>query len=145
MNPYPHTYTISAEAGDLGFVAITSPDLPCIVSAAPPEFGGPRGIWSPETLLCACVADCFILTFRAVARAAHVEWQKLECRVEGVLDRVDKVAQFTKFITFAKLSVPHGTDPAKARDLLEKAEHGCLVANSLRGVRSLQSEVVVAD
>jgi hypothetical protein len=33
----------------------------------------------------------------------------------------------------------------KALELLERAEHGCLVANSLRAVRSLESEVLVAD
>ena len=145
MNPYPHTYTVSAEGADAGFIAVTSPHLPCIESAAPPQFGGPSGVWSPETLLCASVADCFILTFRAIARAARVEWQKLECRVEGVVDRADKISQFTKFTTFAKLSVPKGTDLAKVRELLERAEHGCLVANSLRGVRSLESEVVAGD
>jgi organic hydroperoxide reductase OsmC/OhrA len=145
MHPYPHTYAVSAQGASAGFVALTSPLLPCIESAAPPEFDGPRGVWSPETLLCASVADCFILTFRAVARAAHVEWEKLECRVEGVLERVDRVSQFTKFTTFAKLSLPKGTDSAKALELLERAEHGCLVANSLRAVRSLESEVLVAD
>lgn len=145
MNPYPHTYTVSAEAQNLGWVAVMAPQLPCIVSAAPPQFGGPHGVWSPETLLCASIADCFILTFRAIARAARVEWRKLECRVEGVLERVDKIPQFTKFTTFAKLSVAKGTDLAKVRELLERAEHDCLVANSLRGMRSLESEVVVED
>lgn len=28
---------------------------------------------APETLLCASVADCFILKFRSVARAAHFQ------------------------------------------------------------------------
>ena len=108
------------------------------MSHVPAEYG-PRGVWSPETLLCASVADCFILTFRAVARAAHIEWQQLVCRVEGVLDRVEGIAQFTKFTTFAKLSVPKGMDMAKARGLLERAEKGCLVANSLRGARTLEA------
>jgi len=143
MNPYPHTYIASAEAANAGFVAVTSPEVAAIETAAPPEFDGPRGVWSPETLLCASVADCFILTFRAVARAAHVEWLRLECRVEGVLDRVERTSQFTKFTTFAKVSVPMGTDPAKARALLERAEQGCLIANSLRGTRALETEVAM--
>jgi organic hydroperoxide reductase OsmC/OhrA len=145
MNPYPHTYTVSAEAANTGLVAVASPQLPTLQTAPPPEFDGPGGAWSPETLLCASVADCFILTFRAVARAARVEWLALECRVEGVLDRLERVVQFTKFTTFAKLSVPAGTDEAKARELLDRAEHGCLIANSLRAVRVLEAEVVVAS
>ena len=145
MHPYPHTYIASAEGTNAGFVAVGSPQLPAIETAAPPEFDGPRGEWSPETLLCASVADCFILTFRAVARTARLEWLKLECRVEGVLDRVDRISRFMKFSTIAKLSVPMGTDTAKAQELLERAEQGCLIANSLLGTRALRAEVVVAN
>ncbi|HEY6923432.1 MAG TPA: OsmC family protein [Steroidobacteraceae bacterium] len=142
MHPYPHTYIASAQGTNAGFIAVESPQLPAIESAAPPEFDGPRGVWSPETLLCASVADCFILSFRAIARAARLEWIKLECRVEGVLDRVERVSRFTHFSTFAQLSVPHGTDVAKARELLDRAEQGCLIANSLLGTRSLRADVV---
>lgn len=145
MHPYPHTYIASAEGTNAGFVAVESPQLPAIETAAPPEFDGPRGVWSPETLLCASVADCFILSFRAVARAARLEWTKLECRVEGVLDRVERVSRFTVFKTFARLSVPEGTDATKARQLLERAEQGCLIANSLLATRSLQVDVVITN
>jgi len=102
-------------------------------------------VWSPETLLCAAVADCFILTFRAVARAARFEWLNLECRVEGVLERVEGNSQFTGYTTFANLSVLASTNVATARALLERAEHGCLIANSLRGSRTLEPQIVVAD
>jgi organic hydroperoxide reductase OsmC/OhrA len=145
MHAYPHTYVASAQGTDAGFVAVGSPQLSAMETAAPPEFGGPRGLWSPETLLSASVADCFVLTFRAIARAARFEWTKLECRVEGVLDRVERESRFTKFSTFAQLSVPKGTDTAKARELLERAEKGCLIANSLLGARSLQAEIIVAN
>ena len=101
-------------------------------------------VWSPESLLCAAVADCFILTFRAVSRAAKFDWLTLQCRVEGTLERVDGQSRFTRFATHATLSVPAGADAAKARALLERAEHGCLIANSLRGTRTLDAEVIEA-
>ena len=145
MHPYPHTYRVSAAAENTGFVKVSSTQLPTLETAAPPEFDGPGGVWSPETLLCASIADCFILTFRAVARAAHFEWLHLECRVEGMLERVERVSQFTRYATVARLTVPAGADFAKARVLLEQAEHGCLVSNSLRGSRTLDSEVVAAE
>jgi organic hydroperoxide reductase OsmC/OhrA len=144
MHPYPHTYIASADSQATGLVAITSPQLPTLETASPPEFDGPGGVWSPETLLCASVADCFILTFRAVARAARFEWLRLECRVEGTLERVERLPQFTRYTTFAKLTVSAGTDGTKARELLERAEHSCLIANSLRGSRALETEVVEA-
>ena len=145
MHPYPHTYVASAAAQNVGLVAVTSTQVPSLETAPPPEFDGPGGVWSPETLLCASVADCVILTFRAIARLARFEWLRLECRVEGVLDRVERVPQFTRFTTFARLTVPAGTDVGKAHQLLERAEHTCLISNSLRGSRALEAEVLAVD
>ena len=142
MHPYPHVYTATASGRPEGTVALNSPSLPEIATAPPPEFDGPGGVWSPETMLCASLADCFVLSFRAIARASKLEWSELACRVEGVLERVEGVTQFTGYTTFASLKVPPGFETAKARKLLEKAEHLCLISNSLRGKRTLVAEVV---
>lgn len=141
MHPYPHTYIAAASGSSEGLLAVSSPQLATLPSAAPPEFDGPGGVWSPETLLCASLADCFVLTFRAVSRAARLQWLQLDCRVEGVLERVGSNSKFTRFTTRAHLTVPEGSDIGKARALLERAEHGCLIANSLSGERTLQAEV----
>ncbi len=141
MKPYPHLYSVKAQGSANGFVPVTAPGLPDISSAPPPEFDGPGGVWSPESLLVAAIADCFILTFRGVSRAAKLPWEQLACEVEGVLDRVAGVAQFVRYTTRATLTVEAGTDQGKARDLLERAEKGCLVANSLRGERILEARI----
>jgi organic hydroperoxide reductase OsmC/OhrA len=143
MHPYPHSYVVAASGQAGGPVAVTSVGLPDLETAPPPQFDGPGGAWSPETLLCAAVADCFILSFRAYARAARFEWSHIECRVEGTLERVERVPQFTAFRTNATLTVPPDADDATARKLLEQAEHGCLIANSLRGARTLEAQVLV--
>jgi organic hydroperoxide reductase OsmC/OhrA len=144
MHPYPHTYLASASAENSGLVAVTSPQLPSFETAAPPQFNGPAGVWSPETLLCASLADCFILTFRAMARAAKFEWLHLDCRVEGVLERLAQRSEFTRYTTIATLTVPAGADTARAHQLLERAERGCLIANSVRGERVLKVEIIAA-
>jgi organic hydroperoxide reductase OsmC/OhrA len=144
MHPYPHVYKAAAGGRPEGAVALTSPGLPEIATAPPPEFGGPGDVWSPETLLCASLADCFVLSFRAIARASGFEWIALECRVEGVLERVDGVTQFTKYTTYARLEVPPGSAAEKARRLLEKAERACLISNSVHGQRAVVAEIVVA-
>jgi len=145
MHPYPHTYVASAAAGSGGPVAVASPRLPGLETAPPPEFDGPGGVWSPETLLCASIADCFVLTFRALSRAARFEWLHIECRVEGVLERAEGLSLFTRYATVAKLLVPAGADVTKARHLLERAEQSCLISNSLRGSRTLDAQVAVAE
>jgi organic hydroperoxide reductase OsmC/OhrA len=141
MHPYPHLYRVSASAAHGGYVSVTSPALPTIQTAPPPQFDGPGGMWSPETLLCAAVADCFILTFRGVSRAARFEWLKLDCRVQGTLERLESVSQFSRYTLEVELHVPHGSDVVKARSLLERAEKTCLISNSLRGERILTANV----
>ena len=142
MHPFPHTYAVDASANAVGNVTLTAERVVAIASAPPLEFDGPGDQWSPEGLLCAAVADCFILPFRAIARASKYEWKSLQCQVEGVLERADGVTKFTRFRTRATLTVAPGSDAERGRMLLDKAEHGCLVTNSLTATRELQAEVI---
>jgi organic hydroperoxide reductase OsmC/OhrA len=144
MQPYPHVYSASAHGSATGAVPLDSPGLPGLVTAPPAEFDGPGDAWSPETLLCASVADCFILTFRGVTRAAKFEWLQLDCQVQGVLERAAGVTRFVRFTTRATLTLGAGADGAKATQLLERAEQVCLVANSLLGERLLEVNLIVS-
>ena len=142
MQELPHHYQVSASAETEGNIALKADELPQLVSAPPTEFGGPGDQWSPEHLLTASVADCFILTFRAIARASKLEWSDLKANAEGVLDRVERVTRFTRFTVNATLTVPAGTDRDKARRLLEKAEAACMITNSLNSETHLEIEIV---
>ena len=145
MHDLPHRYTVSASSSVDGEVAISSDGLADVGSMPPPEFGGPGGYWSPETLLVAAVADCFVLSFRAIARVSRLEWQSLDCKVEGKLDRVDRVMRFTRFDVTAALTVPGDVDVAKAKRLLKKAEQACLITNSLIAESRLSATVSSAN
>jgi organic hydroperoxide reductase OsmC/OhrA len=145
MKSLPHHYAVAASSGAKGNVDLTSPGLTPIDSAPPAEFGGPGDRWSPETLLVAAVADCFILTFRAIARASKLDWSALSCDVDGVLDRVDNVARFTEFRLRVVLDAPPGTDEQKALRLLEKSERSCLITNSLTAENHLDAEVRITE
>ena len=144
MQDYPHHYKVAADAGPDGDVSITGDQLGPIPSQPPAQFGGPGNKWSPETLLTAAVADCFILTFRAIARASKLTWNSLKCEVEGTLERKDNKTQFTEFVVHATLSVPQDTREERAQRLLEKAEETCLVTNSLTSKTRLNAKVVPA-
>lgn len=143
MHPYPHLYTVQAEATPEGDVPVTSASLPALTTAPPAEFDGPGDRWSPETLLIAAVADCFLLSFRGVARANKFAWNSLECTVEGTLNRIEGKTRFTHVVVRATLRGPAGTDEAKAVQLMERAEHVCLISNSLVAERSVEATVVV--
>jgi peroxiredoxin-like protein len=107
----------------------------------PREFDGPGNQWSPESLLVAAVADCFVLTFRAIAVGFKFSWVSLDVRTEGTVERSDGKMRFTKFLTHAKLRIGADGDADKAKKLLEKAEASCLVTNSLSSDIHLTTEV----
>jgi organic hydroperoxide reductase OsmC/OhrA len=145
VHPYPHTYAVAGSASASGNVLTALDGAPALPVAPPIQFDGPGNLWSPETLLCAAVADCLILTFRALSRAARFDWLTLDCRTEGMLERIGGISRFTRFATRAVLTVPAGTDAAIARRLLEKSEQGCLIANSLNAARELKVELKTAN
>src|SRR5438034_459518 len=96
MQPHPHRYGVHVSAATEGSVSVESGGLPTLRTAPPAQYGGPGDQWSPETLLVAAAADCFVLTFRAVAAASKLGWRRVECDAEGVLDRRDGVVRFTE-------------------------------------------------
>jgi organic hydroperoxide reductase OsmC/OhrA len=132
MTPFPHRYRIGAQGHPAGHVEVADKNLR-LVTDAPPEFGGPDGFWSPEALLVAAVADCYVLSFRAVARASKLEWDALDVEVEGVLDRVDGVTRFVRFEITAKLVLAEEEQTPRAHVLMDKAKRSCLITNSLGG------------
>jgi organic hydroperoxide reductase OsmC/OhrA len=144
MHPFPHQYTVAAAGGaDSDQVTLQGAGAPRLVTTSPAEFGGPGDQWSPEALLVGAVADCYILTFRAIAKASKLPWATLECAATGTLDRIDRVTRFTGFAVHATLSVPPGTDEDKANQAMHKAEQLCLVTNSLNAPVHLDAHVVV--
>ncbi len=141
MQSFPHLYAVSARAAVEGEVRLESPGLPGLASAAPAEFGGPGDRWSPETLLIGAVADCFVLSLRAVAQASALPFRSVTCDAEGTLDRVERVTRFTEVRLRVELELPAGADAAKAERVLDKAKSACLVSNSLACPVQLEKHV----
>ena len=144
MQELPHRYSVTAHAAPEGDAFLEAERLPLLASAPPTEFGGPGDRWSPETLLAAAVADCFVLTFRAIAAATPLPWVDVRCEVEGTLDRVGRVTRFTDILLRAYLRIPDGASPDHAQRVLARAKEKCLVSNSLIPPSRLEVVVEVA-
>ena len=144
MQDLPHHYVVSASAEGAANVIVSSEGLPDLETAGPAQFGGPGDVWSPEDMLVGSVANCLILSFRAIARAAKLDWLALECEAEGTLDKVEKLTQFVGFNVKATLTIPNEADRKKAGVILEKAEKYCLITNSMKAESHLETEVIVA-
>ncbi len=138
---FPHNYQVQAKAQAEGNVNLSCSDCSDLESAPPKEFGGPGNLWSPEDLLVGAVADCFVLSFRAIAAASKFEWSSLSCSVDGTLDKVERAIQFTEIKVHADLVIPAGADADRAQKLLEKAEQTCFITNSLKVDPHLEANI----
>ena len=145
MQKFPHHYRAQAKGQPTGAVATNSAGLITLDIAAPKEFDGPGDKWSPEELLVASVADCLILTFRAIAGASNLEWVELSCDVKGTLEMVDRKTQFTEIFLDATLKIAAKSDEEKALQLIEKAEKNCLITNSLTAQVQLDASIIIAS
>lgn len=142
MHEFPHHYHASA-TNNGEFVNVSSPGLAPLETAGPAEFDGPGDRWSPETMLTAAIANCYILTFKAVARASKFEWVEITCDVEALLDRVERVTRFTEATLNVQLTIADEAKRDQADRILRKSEENCLITNSLKTKVSLSPQILV--
>jgi peroxiredoxin-like protein len=141
MEQLPHTYNVEVSAKPDNAVSIVATDLPALAAAPPRQFGGPGDQWSPEDLLMASLASCFVLSFRAVANMNQLNWTDLKVEASGELDKVERVTRFTRVTISAYLIVGAEEDAGKAERFLQKAEASCFISNTLNCEIHLESEV----
>ena len=100
--------------------------------ATPPEFrGGLEGYWSPEDLLVAATASCFVLTLAAVAERREAPLLDATVTATGHMSRRnDHRFGFTVVELNAVLeTVPGGEDAVRAA--AADAEERCLIEQAL--------------
>lgn len=114
---------------------------PDVEVATPPEFKGHEGIWSPEDLFVSSANICVMTTFLSVAERAGLQFASYESAAEGTLELVEGTFQFTTITIKPTLTLKAGADPAKARELLEKAEAMCLISHSMKARVTLQPTI----
>src|ERR1700757_3560590 len=96
--------------------------------AAPPEFGGEPGMWTPEHFLLAGVSTCYVATFRGMAANSELEFYGFGGAVEGTIEKQEGGLRFTKIVLHPVVTIDREEDRERAGRLLEKAERGCLIA-----------------
>lgn len=141
MKPLPHEYTVRIAGTATGDATLSAAGIADLPTAPPVEFDGPGDAWSPEQLLLAALTSCFLLTFRAIASASHVEFAALTVEAAGVVDRADARTRFTEIVLRPRVTLPAGADPARVGRLLEKAEKACLVSASLATPIRLEPDI----
>lgn len=140
-----HTYRVVAwwNAGKAGLAKSDSAPN-AIHFAAPPQFGGLEGRWSPEDLLLSAIAGCFTTTFRALADYSKFEFKDLEIEVEGTVRKAESGYEFSAIAIRPKLTISKPDEHFRAERLLEKAKQLCLVSRALGVAQTFEPRVQTA-
>ncbi|HVG72352.1 MAG TPA: OsmC family protein [Vicinamibacterales bacterium] len=131
MKPLPHDYEVTLTGASAGYATVSAAGLPDLTTAPPAEYEGPGDAWSPEHLLLAAVNACFLFTFRAVAKASHLEFVEVQADAAGRVDRTGGVTRFTDIVVRPTVTTPSGVDAAAVQRAIDKAASRCLVSSSL--------------
>lgn len=140
-----HTYRVVAwwNAGKTGLAKSDSAPN-AIHFAAPPQFGGLEGRWSPEDLLLCAVAGCFTTTFRALADYSKFQYTDLEVEVEATVKKAESGYEFTRILIRPTLTISKLEERPRADRLLEKAKRLCLVSRALGMPQKFDARVQAA-
>jgi organic hydroperoxide reductase OsmC/OhrA len=113
--------------------------------AAPPQFGGLEGRWTPEDLLLCAIASCFTTTFRVLAEYSKWEYTDLQVEAAGTVDKADSGYNFSRVILRPHLKILAEPDRGWAFDLLRKAQSLCLISRALAVALTFEPVVEVGN
>ena len=125
--------------------ASSADGLPELEVAAPPAFGGPPGLWSPEHLFVLSAASCWMTTFLAVAHASGLSPAGVDCPAEGTVIRGDdRRYRIATIALRPRVTVSDEALREKTLRLMAKAESACLISASMSATVTMEPEVVVS-
>lgn len=134
MATYPVHFKVESNAGpgmDQSWQTSTAETQSTLGIAIPHEFDGPGGQWSPEGLFAAALGNCFIATFKVMAKMSKLEYQGIRAEIEITVEP-DATRQLWVSKAHLKAWVK-GANPAdRAQTLMEKASKSCLILNSVK-------------
>lgn len=119
-----HLYRVDLTWNEGRIGTMSSPELDDRIEVAtPPQFeGGVEGIWSPEHLFVSSVSSCFMTTFVAIAQYSKLDFEDLDVKAEGKIEKVDGKFMVTEITLQPELVIADEKFEDKAMRILEKAE-----------------------
>lgn len=102
-----------------------------LAMSAAPEFRGDPSRANPEQLFIAAISSCHALTYLFLAARHGIAVRAYADDAEGELEMVDGRMRMTRVTLRPRIVLEPGASEARARELVEKAHHGCFIANSI--------------
>jgi peroxiredoxin-like protein len=125
---------------------LESHEIPRTINfAAPPEFGGEPGLWTPEHLLLGAVATCYVSTFRTISELSKLKFSGLAVVVEGTIEKQEGGFRFVRIKLRPTLTIERNEDRDRAHRLLEKADRACLISRSLSCPVTLNASIELEE
>jgi organic hydroperoxide reductase OsmC/OhrA len=111
--------------------------------AAPPQFGGLEGRWTPEDLFLGAIASCFTTTFRVLAEYSKWEYIDLQVEAWGTVEKAASGYSFSGIVLRPVLKIVGEPERERALRLLQKANTLCLVSRALAVTQAFEPVVEV--
>lgn len=146
-NEKEHLYRVDLAWKEGRIGTMSSPELDDRIEVAtPPQFeGGVEGIWSPEHLFVSSVSSCFMTTFVAIAQYSKLEFEDLDVKAVGKIDKVDGKFMVTDITLEPELIITNEKYQDKALRILEKAEGACLITRSIKTKIHFDPKITIAS
>ncbi len=143
-SPRDHTYSVTVTwTGNTGTGTasyrsyqraheIAVPGKPVIPGSSDPAFRGDKTRYNPEETLVASLSACHMLWYLHLCAEAGIVVQAYQDVAEGVMiEALDGGGRFKEVVLQPEITVPAGTDLARARGLHADAHAKCFIANSV--------------
>lgn len=102
-----------------------------LVMSSDPAFRGEAARTNPEQLLLAAASSCQLLSFLAMAARSRIDVVAYDDDAEAEMPEGEKPVRITRIILRPRILVAAGTDLDRVRRLVDRAHHGCYIANTL--------------
>lgn len=123
---------------------IRAPGRPEMTFGSPPEFGGEKGVWTPEDFFVAAINSCTMTTFLALAEREGLQLVSYESDATGLLEYLEGY-QFTRVTLRLRIEIDDESQKELAERLIEKAHDRCLIGNSVRSDVIIEPTITVAE
>ena len=124
-------YEVSTSWKDGRICEARSAGKPVVEVAAPPEFGGPEGTWTPEDLLAASIASCLLTSTLFFLDRAKIARSRCEVSAVATMEKTASGLAFSGIEATVSVALDDPAQSDAARRAAELAEKNCPVSKSL--------------